>query len=39
MNKKGEGLALTAIAENGQVIVWTIVAILAIWLLIKFLFK
>ncbi len=39
MNKKAEGITLSEMIEKGQVIVWAVIAILAIWLLSKFLFK
>jgi hypothetical protein len=39
MNKKGRGLEINEIVEKGEVIVWAIIVILAIWLLVKFLFK
>lgn len=39
MNKKGKGIELSAIVERGQVIVWAIIAILAVWLLSKMFFS
>lgn len=39
MNKKGRGLEISEILERGQVIVWAIIAILAVWFLVKMFFK
>ena len=38
MNKKGRGVEIGEIVEKGEVIIWTIIVILAVWALVKFFF-
>ncbi|MEK6890083.1 MAG: hypothetical protein AABW82_03900 [Nanoarchaeota archaeon] len=39
MNKQAKGWELSTIVERGEVIVWAIIAILAVWLLGKMFFS
>lgn len=39
MDKKGRGVEISEIVERGQVIIWAIIAILAVWFLSKMFFS
>ncbi|MDO8564303.1 MAG: hypothetical protein Q7R87_04800 [Nanoarchaeota archaeon] len=39
INKKGVGMNISEILERGEVIIWAILAVLAVWILSKIFFS
>ena len=39
MNKKGKAMEISELVEKGEVIIWAIISVLAVWFLIKLFFR